>query len=193
MRIDRRLNLVQPVETETGTIYLHSVPISRDVWETYFLTLSKTYAAILSEGLNVLAGPPIAKMMLKRIAVIGQSWEGPEGVEQGLLGEIRRLTNVALPTGAGWETLPYDEILRRGLMDEDAVADAEGLLVFFTCVSAVLRGPASKGKRDILLGGLSLWSASTTSLDCMAYVASLPTSTPDGTSAPKPKTSSIPH
>ena len=44
MKIDRRLNLVQPIETGSGTVYLHSVPLSREVWETYFLVLSKTYA-----------------------------------------------------------------------------------------------------------------------------------------------------
>lgn len=170
------------------------MPIGRDVWENYFLVLSKTYAALLSEGLNVIAGPPIAKMMLKRVAVLSGLWEGPDGVEQGLLEEIRRLTNVVLPNGAGWETIPFDEAVRRDIIDPDALADAEGAIVFFTCVSAVLRGPASQEKLQILMSGLkSIWGVQTTFLDVTAYAASLPTSTPGENSTEKRHRSSVPH
>lgn len=194
MRIDRRLNLVQPVATDAGTLYLHSVPISRVVWENYYLMLSKTYAALMSEGLNIIAGPPIAKMMLREIAITSKRWDGPDGVEKGLLAEIRRLTNVLVPTDAGWQTLPFDEVLRRDLIDEDALADAEGAMVFFTCVSAVLRGPTSKEKLTILIGGIeSVWGVQTTPLDVTAFGSSLPTSMSAATSAPTPKPSSAPY
>lgn len=194
MKIDRRLNLVQPIQTEKGTIYLHSMPISREVFENHFLVLSKTYAALMSEGLNVVAGPPVAKMMLKHIAVTGRMWEGPGGVEQSLLAEIRRLTSVIMPTEAGWQTIPFDEVIRRDVVDDDALADAEGALVFFTCASGILRGPASQAKMKILMDGVErVWNVQTSSLDVTAFSASLPTLTPGETSTVKRPTSSVPH
>ncbi len=194
MKIDRRLYLVQNIETDAGVFYLHSAPISREVWESYFLVLSKTYAAILSEGLNILSGPPIARMLLQRIAEMSGVWDGPAGVKEGLISEIRRLTNVVMPMGGGWQTLPYEEVVSRGLIDDDALADAEGAIVFFICVSAVLRAPASRKKLDIMMDGLRrTWDVSSSSLDVMAFAASLPTSTPAGNIGVNPAVSSVPH
>jgi hypothetical protein len=206
VEISRKLNLVQPIETTAGRAWVHSMPISREVWETYFLIIAKTYAAILSQQLTVIAGPPIAKMLLKAVAQQLGVWEGPQGVEQGLLAEIRRLSNVVMPKGwasaeddaepraTGWDVLPLDEAVRRQAIDDDALAEAEGALVFFTCVSAVLRGPQARGKLTIMLDGLaSLWGASTTLSDVMAYAASLPTSTPAASSGAKTPALSVPH
>src|SRR3954465_11092498 len=94
LRIDKRLNLVIPIETSIGTVFVHSCPIRREIFEKYFLIISKTFAAIYSEGLNVIAGPRVALMMLKQIAINANAWEGNDGVESGLLNEIRRITNV---------------------------------------------------------------------------------------------------
>lgn len=194
MRIDRRLYLVQEIPTEAGNIFVHSAPLSRDVWENYFLVLSKTYAAILSEGLTVISGPSMAKLLLKRIATMMGIWGGAEGVEQGLLGEIRRLTNVVIPSGNGWQTMPYEQVLAQQIVDEDDIDVAEGAIVFFTCVSAVQRGPKSREKLMILLGGLkAAWGASSSSLDVTAFVASLSTSTPVVSSGVSRPASSVPH
>ena len=194
MKIDRRLNLVQPIETDTGMIYLHSTPLSREVWENYFLVLSKTYAAILSEGLTVIGGPPVARMLLKRIAQNSGIWEGEAGVERGLLAEIRRLTNVVMPTASGWQTVPYEQVLGQGSIDEDDLAVAEGAIVFFICVSAVQRGRQNREKLMILLNGVrAAWGAQNTSLDATGFAASLPTSTPDENSGAKKPASSVPH
>ena len=89
MIVNRRLNLVQPIDTATGTVYLHSVPISREVWESYFLVLAKTYAEIMKQGLTVIAGPPVARLLLKVVAQQIGAWEGENGVERGLLPELR--------------------------------------------------------------------------------------------------------
>ena len=194
MIVNRRLNLVQPIDTATGTVYLHSVPISREVWESYFLVLAKTYAEIMKQGLTVIAGPPVARLLLKVVAQQIGAWEGENGVERGLLPEIRRLSNVVMPGGAGWETVPYEEVIRRKSIDEDALAEAEGALIFFICASAVLRGPAMKERLEILLRGLRFSSgALTTSLDAMEYAASLPTSMPDENIGAKMPVSSVPR
>ena len=81
MRIDRRLNLVIPIDGAAGRFYLHSMPVSRVVFEQYFLVLAKTFSAIYGEGLSALSGPRVAAMMLKRIAQRDGSWEGQDGVE----------------------------------------------------------------------------------------------------------------
>jgi hypothetical protein len=170
------------------------MPLSREVWETYFLVLSKTYAAFLSEGLTVIAGPIAGRLLLRRIAENMGVWGGSAGVEHGLLAEIRRLTNVVMPGTAGWETVPLEVAISRGTIDGDALAEIEGAIVFFICVSAVLRGPASREKLTLMLDGMkSLWGAQTTSSDVTEYAASLPTSTRAAVSAATPRpASSVP-
>lgn len=175
MRINRRLNLVFPVDTDKGEIYIHSTPISREVFERFFLVLSKTFSAIYQEGLNVMAGPRIAMLMLRQIATDMGVWEGQDGVENGLVAEIRRLTNVIIPKeGGGYQIFPYHDVLRQKMLDPDDVSEIEGVLSFFTVVSAMHR-PADLV--TILAGMGSLWGAQTTSSNSTEYANSLPTST----------------
>ena len=56
MKINRALNLVIPIDSEKGQLFVHSTPISREIFEQYFLVISKTFAAIFSEGLGAIAG-----------------------------------------------------------------------------------------------------------------------------------------
>jgi hypothetical protein len=194
VRIGRPLNLVQEFETDSGTIYLHSMPLSVEVWRNYFLVLSKTYSQLFAQGIHTIAGPAIARLMLEQIAKIDGVWEGPAGVQQGLLAEIRRLSNVLAPTGAGWDMIPYETALQRGVIDPEAAEEMEGALVFFICASAVLRGPKAREKLEILLGMLErLWGAQSTSLDITAFRASLPTLTPAEIIGAKMPVSSVPH
>ncbi len=179
MRLDRKLNLVAPVETDRGVVYVHHVPISREVFERYFLVLSKTFARIFQEGLNVVAGPPIAALMLRKVAeetmvAPGENaWDGEAGVARGLMAEIRRLTNVVVPGDRGWQTLPYEGAARDGTMTADDAAEVDGLLTFFTLVSVMLR----EDQRAAIVAGMrSLWGVETTSLNCTDYASSLPTS-----------------
>jgi len=174
MRLDKKLNLVFPVETDAGTIYVHSTPISREVFERYFLVVSKAFAAIYGEGLQLIAGPRVAYLMLKKIAEDRGEWDGADGVHNGLIAEIRRLTNVVVSTDRGWRPIPYHIAVEHGQLDEQDVAEVEGMLCFFTCASAMhLRSQLTA----ILAGMTSLWGAQTTSLTCTEYAASLTTST----------------
>ena len=60
MRLDNKLNLITEIETDDkATIFVHSTPISRDVFEKYFLVISKTFASIISEGLSFISGPRV--------------------------------------------------------------------------------------------------------------------------------------
>lgn len=190
MNIDRNLNIVIPIERESGPVYVHAAPISRAVFERYFLVISKTFAAIHAEGLSALSGPRVAGMMLKKIAQDREEWDGPEGVERGLMMEIRRLSSVVQPkTSGGWETVPLQEALDRKTLDEDDVSEVENVLVFFTVAYSMLR----KGdRRPALEGASSIWGARIESLNSTAFAASLPTSTATASSG-ETEGSSVPH
>ena len=192
MRIEKTLNLTQEFQTEKGSVYLHSMPISKEMWKSYFFILARTYAELL-KLLNG-SGPPPACLMLQRVATQDGVWAGENGVEQALLPEIRRLSNVVMQAEGRWQTIPYDQALRQKLIDEDDADDMENVLVFFICVSAHLRGQRNKEKLDIMLGIMkSQWNAPTTLLDCTAFSASLPTSTPAVNIGAMAAVSSVPH
>src|SRR6266566_2751167 len=101
MQISRNLNLIAPLDTERGTVYIHSTPISRAIFEKYYKVLSKTYSALYTDGYAhaAISGPRIAAMLLKDTALatpnghLGSdgraldSWVGPDGVEHGLMSE----------------------------------------------------------------------------------------------------------
>lgn len=186
MRIDKALNLVIPVERDDGPIYVHSTPISREVFERYFLVISKTFTEIYAQGIGQLAGPRVAAMMLKQVS--GDQW--PQ-VEQGLMNEIRRLSSVLIQADGAeqkWETAPLQEALDKGWMDADEVSEVENALVFFTVASAMHRS----NQRPVIAGALSMWDAAISSQTCMELKASLQTSTATDSSGEKVKPSSIP-
>lgn len=189
MRLDNKLNLITEIETEDKTtIYVHSTPISREVFEKYFLIISKTFAAIISEGLSFISGPRVAAMLLKKIAVDQGDWEGRAGVEMGLMAEIRRLSNVVMPSETGWVTVPFQDAIDKKLLDGDDIAEVEGLICFFICASAMSR----RTEVASVLERMRLWGSQTTSLNSTAYAASLPISTETETSALTANTSSVP-
>jgi hypothetical protein len=194
MRIEKALNLTQEFETDKGTVYLHSMPISKEMWRLFFLVLSKTYTQLFAQGLVNGSAPPPARLMLQHIATQDGVWDGENGVEQVLLAEIRRLSNVVMQADGRWQAVPYDVAVRQKLLDEDDTDDMENALIFFICVSAFLRGRRNKEKLDILLALMtSRWNAPTTSLGCMEFAASLPTSTPVVNFGEMAVASSVPH
>src|SRR5208282_1824426 len=166
MKLDRRLNLVIPIELgETAKAYVHSMPITQDVFEQYFWTLSKTFTAIYN-GMGIISGPRVAAMVLKRIAIQEGEWTGDSGIENGLMNEIRRRTNVLMAGPKGWETLPFQEAKDTGKLDPQDCAEVENALVFFTVASSIHQ------KKDLpaIWEGLKMyWAAETSSLDCTAY------------------------
>jgi hypothetical protein len=190
VRLDKKLNLVVPVETDTGTIYTHSMPISRDVFEKYVFIISKTLSVLYDEGLTVFAGPRVAATMLKNIAIDRGIWEGPEGVENGFMNEIRRLTNVVAPSAqGGWATTPFYDAVRSGVIDAESAAEVEGYIVFFTCVSLMHKRAEIPG---LLQGMNDVWNTQTISLNSTDWANSLPTSMPAASIGETATVSSIP-
>ena len=162
MRLDKALNLVIPIDNDDGRIYVHSTPVSREVFEKYFLAISKTFAAIYSEGLNVLAGPRVAALMLRQVSK-------DLDIDTGLIDEIRRLSNVIV---AG-KPVPLEVALNQGVLSAEDYHEAEGMIVFFICVSAMHKRSLVA---SILAEMCGLWASGTTLSNCTEYANSLPTS-----------------
>ena len=189
MKINRVLNLVIGFDD----MFVHSTPISREIFEQYFFVISKTHAAIFSQGLGIVAGPGIAYLMLKKVAQEldkGDEDEVWKDVQKGLINEIVRLSNVMAKGERGWQTLPLQTMLDQGKIDEDAKAEILGQLVFFTCASKVLR--ASLGT-SMIEAAVGLWGSETTALSSTEYQNSLPTLTPGDNTGETPITSSVPQ
>ncbi len=174
MQLDRKLNLIIPVTRDGVKSFVHSTPISRAVFETYFMEISKTFARIYKEGLDVVAGPRIAYLLLKRVSTEMGTWDTPGGVKDGLVQEIIRLSNVLAPGASGWTMTPLHDGIQA--FTEEERATIENLLVFFTVVS-LLHTPGQV--RDTLGGLLVLWDAQTTSSSCSEYINFLATLTKD--------------
>lgn len=189
MKIDNKLNLVIPVSSENGDIYVHATPITRDVFEKYFLIISKTFAAIYGEGLGTVAGPRVASLMLKKIAVDAGEWDGPQGVNNGLMNEIRRLTNVVMASDNGWQTMQYQDAVNKQMIGQDDIDEIEGNIIFFICASAVHKRPLIAG---VLAMMSNLWGTQTTSLNCTEFGRSLPTLTEAENTGETAAVSSIP-
>lgn len=177
MRIDRKLNLVIPILDADGkktVAYVHSTPISSEVFDTYFLPIAKTFSAIYSEGLGIVAGPRIADKMLRKVSTDLGVWDGPAGVQAGLVAEIHRLTNVIAVGKKGWETVPFDEAKERGILHADDAAEVNAALTFFTVISVMQK----KAELPRVLGGaMKLWGSQIESLSCTEFMNSLRTST----------------
>ncbi|MES2048853.1 MAG: hypothetical protein V4447_10660 [Pseudomonadota bacterium] len=189
MKIDKSLNLVCPIETESGIIYVHSTPLRREVFEKYCLVIAKTFAVIYNEGMNLIAGPRVAAMMLKQLAIEASVWEGAEGVENGLMAEIYRLSNVLVITDQGWRSIPLVEAIKQGYLSENDVSEIEGSIVFFICVSAMHK---RSQQATVLNSACSLWETEVTFLSCTEYRDSLPISTETETFVETVTQSSLP-
>lgn len=181
MKIDKRLHLIIPVYGEDGKVprmYAHSTPVGYDIWEKYWEPLSVTFTRVMGGGHGIMGGPRIADKMLRKTATELGVWDGPEGVQSGLVAEIHRLTNVLAPGKNGWETIPFDEAKKGRLEAEDA-AEIEGCLVFFTLIVLVNRRTV---RRQMLEAAMELWGARIESLNCTEFTTSLATSTEDANS-----------
>lgn len=172
MKINRRLNLVVPVHREKDVIYVHAVPISAEVFEANFLTISRTFASIYGLGLGPTAGPRVAAMLLKKT---GKDM-GLENETQGLISEMRRLSNVVVPTNAGWETIPLQDALDKNLIEGDDASEVENAITFFTVLSWMHRRDQLTQMLD---EAVKLSGAQLESLNCTEYAASLRTSSAD--------------
>ncbi|PAO24614.1 hypothetical protein [Enterobacter roggenkampii] len=185
MKISRNMHLIIPVETEMGNAYIHAAPISKEVYREHFFVLSKTFSAIFSEGLGVVAGPRVAYLMLESICKKDEIWDGATGVRNTLVNEIIRLSNLVYPVeGKGWDTKPLEVALEREIVDLDEVI---GELVFFTCVSSINKPAQAKGLMEQVNG---MWNSQTSFSNVTDWMRSLRTLKPADSSGETGSTSS---
>jgi len=173
MKIDKNLNLVVPVESNEGKAYFHSTPIHREVFQRFHFVMCAAFTKLLQSGME-LTGAKIAAFTLEEVAKDTGKWEGANGVEKGLMGEIERLTNVLVLAEDGWEMLPVGIALSRGFVDEDDWQEAKQRIVFFTLIFAMTRMDV---RNDLLMIMNESWQTQTTSLGCSEFITSLPTLT----------------
>jgi len=189
MKIDRKLNIVIPIETESkGLIYVHSTPISRDVFEQFYLELGKVFSQCfdsINQAHLALTAPQLAYPALKTMTIKAGNWEE---VKKGLINEIVRLTNVLVTGEKGWESIPLDLAIKREILDEDEESEVLSALTFFTAICRV----APKDLRMSFLemaGSLRSWEL--TSLDSTEYLNGLTIPVKAVTTGKKAKESSI--
>ena len=181
MKIDKNLNLVVPVDGADGVIYFHSTPILRETFEKYHFVICAAFTKLLEAGMQ-LTGAKIAAMTLKSVAIEQGKWEGQEGVENGLMAQIERLTNALCLTEKGWEVLPVLDAIKRGFVEDDDWQEAKQRIVFFTLISKMTRAAV----RDDLLAIMGdSWQTQITSLNCTAFANGLPISNAIETSSAK--------
>ena len=193
--IDRKLNLVIPVENGDQTSYVHSTPISRQVFEANFEAIGRTFSRIYGGGYGLMAGPRIAAMMLRKVA---EDFGGDDPtaraaslalVESSLMNEVRRLSNWVAVGPSGWASIPYQEAVDKKLISEDDAAEVENALVFFTVASSMHK----KSELPIILAGASkIWGARIELSNSTAFAASLRTSTEAASSGATGTTLSVP-
>lgn len=184
MRIDKRLNLVIPVERDDGTrIFVHSTPVSSDLFDTYWEPVGKAFSAIYSGGFGVIAGPRIAAKMLQKVSKELGKWDGPAGVRQGLVAEAHRLTNVLVSGKRGWEMIPFVDACSSGVIDKAEADEIEGALAFFTVASLTHR---KADLPSVMAGAAQIWGAQTESLGCTEFRNSLATLSETGNSGETP-------
>ena len=173
MKLNRKLNFVIPVEGDTGTLYVHSMPLSREVFERYYVTIAQTFTKIYTQGITLVAGPRVAYMTLKEVAIENGVWEGPLGVEQGLIAEINRLSNVIIPVDGGWASVPLHDAIQKGVLDQEDVDEVMGIVTFFIVASAMHKRTELPALLEYVA---KTWTAQLSSLNSTEYQTFLRTS-----------------
>ena len=184
MKLDQRLNLVIPLERDDGsTLFVHSAPIARATFEAHYKVLAAAHAQIFHGLSGLRSSPRVAGLIIRDVA---REMKREVATEQGLLAEIRRLTNVVIPTTDGNTILPLETAIARGTLDDDETSEVDGYTAFFTVMSAM----ESRKKCNTALEYMGMfWGTQTSSSNVTAFAASLRTSTAaesSGETAPTP-------
>lgn len=182
MHIDRKLNLVIPLERESGVCpHVHSTPITYEVFRTYYRVISRAMCQMMADG-TIGMGDRIILPALEDVAKEMGRWDGPGGVENGLLAEIERRTNVYAPEGhGGWQLVPFAVAVKQGTITQAERDRIFGSIVFFSLSSEAF--PSDKAQMLTNAVAQTL-NGHATFCDCTEYRSSLPISTPDASTGP---------
>lgn len=147
-------------------MYVHSTPISTEVYDVHWKMLSKTFAEIHTQGFSM-TGPRVAHRVLKEVA------QGMGSSEKALVAEIHRLTNVATLNEKGWDSMMLDDAINHKLIDAESASEVEGTLVFFT---SGFHNFSRGTRKAFLTEALEIWNAQIISSPYTDWLNSLKTS-----------------
>src|SRR4051812_2447955 len=122
VKIDRRLNLVIEVEASVGVLHVHSMPIAQATYEMYYRVLNRAMTQIYSDGLSVAMGTRVGMYALLDVAR-QISVDQLKLVEEGLLPELWRLSNVGMLTPSGWTPIPLVKAIADDLINNEDAKD----------------------------------------------------------------------
>ncbi len=179
--INGDLKLVLPIRVDEkgdAALYAYHTPISREVYDSNFRLLGETKTAIMGDSARHAFMAKADAVLYLRDAgtalALARGVDG-DGGATALLADLRRLTMILAPGAQGWDMLPVDMAIQRGVIDADDWADAEAEVVFFTAWAA---GNGRKDRPAQMVFAAQLIGGQTTSLPPMEWAASLQTSTP---------------
>ena len=185
--ITGEFNLAIPVlENDTHVLWIHSRPVSKDIFKKYYLPLSKAFSQLHAEGINVLAGPKVATYLLEDIG--DQLGQGTL-IREGFINEIRRITTCCIFTGTKWETIPLEVAAKKNKLADDIIEEAVAAAIFFTLN---WHGLPRQARQMMIKMAADLHNWQLTSLPATAWADSLPIPIPEE-SIPKAEISSPPH
>jgi hypothetical protein len=173
--IDKRLNIVlDNLFRADGTrVYVHSVPVSRLVFEANYTLFGNTISTMYGDNWSAVMCSRNAWLRIREIAA---SDTRRFGDPDALFQEIWRLTTVLQPAKTGWEQVPFVEFLSGNAgLSEDDIAEVKNYLCFFTVASWFHN---NKKEREDLYETLTNMGAQITSSPPMEFAGSLQTSKP---------------
>ena len=167
MKIDENLNLVLPL----GDLHVYHMPISRAVFEANYKIIGMTKAELASRGIyfEMGSGPRIATLTLMDVS--REVDKESKGI--ALLAEIKRLSMVLAPSASGWDMIPVDTAIARGLFDDEDWLEVQSALVFFMSHYSLAK---KADRQSVMIALASLLLGSSTLFNCSEFAASLPKS-----------------
>ncbi len=174
MHIDKRMNIViAHTRADKSQLFVHSTPISTEIFDKYWEPISEAVSAIFKGEQGIVTGPRIAHKMLRKMAQKLGMWDTPDGVERGLLPEIRRLTHLLVPGKSGWEMTAFESARTSGMLSAREADQIEGRVCFFICCWEIL---LDEDQPELLDRAAQLWRVQLVSSNCSEYLSSLQTS-----------------
>lgn len=185
---EKKVVVAEPV------LWAYHIPISEAVFEANYRILAQTRFDLRYDtqlGYTSSSALRIATLTLRDAAKRDAAEHGTPDMGPAFLNELANLTTFIAPSttpGIGFEYLPAEQAVKRGVITAGEWKEVEAFLVFFTAIYAM--DPVSKREATGIGHRLAaILGGSMTSSELTDFAASLPTSTVVATSAPIPESS----
>jgi hypothetical protein len=174
--ISPELNFVFPCyRGEDIYAYIHTRPIPAAAFDMSYRLLIRTFNTMLDEG-------PVASRFADKFLRDAATALNTDATP--LLNEIGRLSSVIMAAKDGWQQIPLQQAVDGKMLDPEDAQSAVNAALFFSCIWHV---SPKKNRMGLLQTGAELWGWQSTPSSPMEWIASLPKSTTDATSAPTPR------